>query len=271
MNSRRALNTVLICLALCALAIAQELAQFEVVSIKRHVTVEASGGTRTLPDGTFIMTNQTIESIIRGAAPVPVREVIGAPDWVKYERYDVTAKPPAGATPEQRREMMRRMFIDRMKFVGHVEERERETFALVLARSDGRLGPNLKPSTLDCSPRPAAPPGPLPAPPTDVRNSCGMMMSQTSIVSGGITMDRVAGALSGLAGGLVNDRTGMKGPYALELNYSPDGLAAGGDRSASDLPPFVTALQDQLGLKLQREKTMVPVLVIDSIERPSDN
>src|SRR4026209_2460710 len=116
MNSLRALNTVLICTALCAQAAAQELAQFKVVSIKRRVTLEASGGTRTLPDGTFIMTNQTIESIIRGAAPVPVREVIGAPDWVKYERYDVTASPPAGTTPEQRREMMRRMFIDRMKF-----------------------------------------------------------------------------------------------------------------------------------------------------------
>lgn len=98
-----------------------------------------------------------------------------------------------------------------------------------------------------------------------------MMMSQTSIVSGGITMDRLVRSLEGLAGGLVNDRTGLKGPYALELHYSPDGLAAGGDRSASDLPPFVTALQDQLGLKLQREKSMVPVLIVDSIERPSEN
>lgn len=268
---RGPLTTALICLALGGQLAAQELAQFEVVSIKRHVTLEANGGIQTLPDGTQIMINQAIASIIRGAASVPVREVVGAPDWVNTERYDVTTKPPAGSTPAQRREMARRMFIDRMKFVGHVEERERETFALVLARSDGRLGPNLKPSTLDCSPRPAAPPGPLPAPPLDVRNSCGMMMSQTSIVSGGITMDRLVVSLGGLAGGLINDRTGLKGPYALELNYSPDGLAAGGDRAAGDLPPFLTALQDQLGLKLQREKTMVPVLVVDSIERPSEN
>jgi uncharacterized protein (TIGR03435 family) len=266
----RALNAVLMCLLLCAQAAAQAPVQFEVVSIKRHVVLEAAGGTRTLPDGTYIMTNQTIESMIRLAAPVPVREVIGMPDWVKYERYDVTAKPPAGATPAQRSEMMQRMFADRMKLVAHVEQRERDTFALMLARNDGRLGPNLKPSTLDCSPRPAVTPGPLPAPPVDVRNSCGMMMSQTSIVSGGITMDRLAGALSGPAG-LVNNRTGLNGLYALELNYSPEGLAAGGDRAATDLPSLLTALQDQLGLKLQREKTMVPVLVIDSIERPSEN
>jgi uncharacterized protein (TIGR03435 family) len=267
---RGPLTTALTCLALGQLA-AQDLAQFEVVSIKRHVTLEANGGIRTLPDGTMIMINQPIASLIRGAAPTPVREVIGAPDWVNRERYDVTTKPPAGATPAQRQEMTRRMFADRMKLVAHVEQRERDTFALVLARSDGRLGPNLKPSTLDCSPRPPNPGAPLPPPPTDIRNSCGMMMSQTSIVSGGITMDRLVVSLGGLAGGLVNDRTGLQGPYALELNYSSDGLGANGDRPASDLPPFVTALQEQLGLKLQPEKTMVPVLVIDSIERPSEN
>src|SRR4026208_1688937 len=154
MNSRRALHTALIYLALCAQAPAQAQAEYEVISIKRHVTLEASGGIRTLPDGTMIMTNQPMASLIRGAAPVPVREVIGAPDWVNTERYDVTTKPPAGSTPAQRQEMPRRMFADRMKLVAHVEQRERDTFALVLARSDGRLGPNLKPSTLDCSPRP---------------------------------------------------------------------------------------------------------------------
>ena len=219
MNSRKALNAVLIGLALCAQSAAQDLAQFEVVSIKRHVTLEANGGIQTLPDGTRIMINQAMSSLIRSAAPVPVREVVGAPDWVNRERYDVTTKPPAGSTPAQRQEMTRRMFIDRMKLVAHVEEHERDTFALVLARSDGRLGPNLKPSTLDCTPRPADPGAPLPPPPTDIRNSCGMMMGPTQIVSGGITMDRLVVSLGGLAGGrLVNDRTGLKGPYALELN-----------------------------------------------------
>jgi uncharacterized protein (TIGR03435 family) len=267
---RGRLTTALMCLALCAQAAAQGLAQFEVVSIKRHVTIEANGGIQNLPDGTFIMTNQTMESIIRGAAPVQVREVIGAPDWVKYERYDVTAKPPAGATREQRPEMMRRMFADRMKLVAHVEQRERETFALVLARGDGRLGPNLKPSTLDCSPRPVEAKAPLPAPEPDVRKSCGLMVSQTSIVSGGITIDRLLPSIGGMAGGLVNNRTGLQGVYAVELNFAPNGLASD-DRRADEPPQFLTALQEQLGLKLQPEKTMVPVLVIDSIERPSEN
>jgi len=267
---RGPVNTALLCLASCSLLAAQEPARFEVVSIKRHVALDTSGGTQSLPDGTFIMINQPISTIIRGAAPTQVREVIGAPDWVNTERYDVTTKPPAASTAAQRREMARQMFIDRMKFVGHVEERERETFALVLARSDGRLGPNLKPSTLDCSPRPATAAGTPPPASTDARNSCVTAFGATSIVSGAIDIDRLLPFLGGLAGGLVNNRTGLKGLYSVELNFSRDGLAE--NQKRDDEPPqFMTALQEQLGLKLQRERTMVPVLVVDSIDRPSEN
>ena len=75
-------------------------AQFEVASIKRHSDDDSGGGIRTLPDGTFIMTNQPISSIIFGASPVQAREVEGLPDWANTERYDVTAKPPAGVKGE---------------------------------------------------------------------------------------------------------------------------------------------------------------------------
>jgi uncharacterized protein (TIGR03435 family) len=244
---------------------------FEVVSIKRNrAGADQGGGTGTLPDGTFTMTNHPIASIIMGASPTPVREVIGLPEWAETERYDMTAKPPAGSTPEQRRGMMRRLFADRMKLVAHIEQRERDTFALVLARSDGRLGPNLKPSTLDCGPRPAAAPdAPVAPPPTDARSRCGMSLGATSLVSGGISMDLLVTPLAGLAGGLVNNRTGLAGFYSVELHFSPDGLGA--DTRGDEPPQFLTALQEQLGLRLEREKTMVPVLVVDSIERPSEN
>jgi uncharacterized protein (TIGR03435 family) len=151
------------------------LAQFELVSIKRNTTVGGGGGMRSLPDGTTVITNQPIRSIILAASPVPAREVEGLPDWADSERYDITLKPPAGAAREQRGEMMRNMFMERMQLVAHVEERERDVFALVLARSDGRLGPQLKPSTLDCSPRPAgaAPPPPPSFDPKDATGRCG--------------------------------------------------------------------------------------------------
>lgn len=248
--------------------------EYEVVSIKRSASGAIGGGMRTMPDGTFMMTNQPIRSVILSASPAPAREVIGIPDWVNTERYDLTAKPPENSTREQRREMWQTLFADRMKLVAHVEERERDTFALVLARSDGRLGPQLKLSTLDCSPRPAGtppPPPPTAASIADMANRCGMAMGNGTIVSGSTTLDQFVASLGGLAGGLVNNRTGRQGSYALTLKYSSPRLSTQNDAAADDAPDIFTALQEQLGLKLRREKTMVPVFVVDHIERPSDN
>ena len=159
-------------------------AQFDVVSIKRSPNDAVGGGMRSLPDGMMIMTNQPIRSIILSASPVLAREVEGLPDWVNRERYDVTLKPPAGVTREQHPEMMRSMFAERMMLKAHVEERERDVFALVVARSDGRLGPQLKPSALDCGPRP--PGAPPPSPPSfnkaDAQGRCGGLFGQGVIV-----------------------------------------------------------------------------------------
>jgi uncharacterized protein (TIGR03435 family) len=255
-------------------------AQFEVVSIKRNTTVGSGGGIRTLPDGTFIMTNQPIRSILMSASPVPVRDIEGAPDWVNVDRYDVTAKPPAGATRAQFGEMMRHMFFERMQLQAHVEQRERDTFALVVARSDGRLGPQLKPSVLDCSPRP---PGTAPErepsfDPKDASARCGGTFGPGVIVSGGITMEQLVLSLGGLAGRQVNNRTGLQGWYALTLRFASSRAAGAPPDSVAniigahdDVPDFFTALQEQLGLKLESEKSQVPVFVVDQIERPTEN
>jgi uncharacterized protein (TIGR03435 family) len=247
-------------------------AQFDVVSIKPNTSAPgAGGGMRTLPDGTFMMTNQPIRSIILSASPVPVREAAGLPEWVNTERYDITAKAPAGSSRQQQAERMRNMIVERMKLIGHVEEQERNTFALVVARSDGRLGPQLTRSTLDCAPR-AASGGPPPMPPSgqDPQSRCGMAMSRSTIMSGGVTMDTFVRSISGLAGGMVNNRTGLEGWYAVNLRFAPPGLTVD-PSSTDDAPQLVTALQEQLGLKLQPEKSRVPIFVVDHIERPTPN
>ncbi len=252
-------------------------AEFDVVSIKRSAPDAVGGSMRTLPDGTSMMANVRVEQFIRGAAPVPVRDVIGLPEWATTERYDVTAKPPTGSTPQQRSEMWRTFFAERMKLVAHVEERELDTFALILARSDGRLGPQLKASTLDCSPKPpGTPPAPPPPPPAsegDYLNRCGGMFGNGTIVSGSTTMDALVLSFAGLAGRQVFNRTGLKGNYSLTLKYTPPrtpGISSDAPLP-DDAPDFFTALQEQLGLKLQAEKSLVPVFVIDRIERPTQN
>jgi len=261
---------------------------FDVVSIKRVNEVRDTGGMRILPDGTFMTMNQSLGSLVNLASPVSIfpRDIIGGPDWLWRERYDVTVKPPEGLTPEQRREMTpimwRAMFADRMKLVAHIEQREKDAFALVLARSDGRLGPDLKPSTLDCTrgPNTTQPPPPPPTGPPSLQereNRCGLSMSGGQWVSGGVTLDQFARTLGGIAAGEGDNRTGLTGLYSVKLNFSvkrsvgatPDPNAAA---AVDDAPDIFTALQEQLGLKLQRgEKKSTPVFIIDSIERPSEN
>ena len=116
-------------------------AQFDVVSIKPHKDDAGWVGMRYLPDGTLMTKAWRLASVLPSAAPEPVYEVIGLPDWARSELYDITAKPVPGAHPteDQRREMLRNLFIERFNFTAHIEEAERSTFALTLARSDGKL------------------------------------------------------------------------------------------------------------------------------------
>jgi uncharacterized protein (TIGR03435 family) len=243
--------------------------EFDVVSIKRSPSDASGNSLQTLPDGSFIMRNGTIRSILLAASPVPTREVEGYPPWVESERYDLMAKAPAGSTRQQTNQMMQRMFADRMKLTGHVEQRERNGFALVLARSDGRLGPQLAPSTLDClAPRTAGPPTGPPTEPPETR--CGGTFGGNRIVSGGIMMDQLVPSLAGLAGGQVVNRTGLPGFYALTLRWASR-RPTNADAPPDDLPEFFTAIEEQLGLKLRPEKLTLPVFVVHSIERPSEN
>ena len=259
--------------------------KFDVVSIKRVNELRQTGGMRILPDGTVMMMNGSIGSLVNAASPVPItpRDLVGGPDWLWRELYDVTVKPPEGLTREQRAEMIpmmwRAMFADRMKLVAHIEQREKDAFVLILARSDERLGPDLKPSTLDCTPRSDAtaptPPPTGPQSPQERQNRCGLSMSPGLMVSGGVTLDQFARNISGIAGGEVENRTGLTGLYSVKVRFSlPRGAGAQPDPSATvdDAPDIFTAVQEQLGLKLQRgDKKSTPVFVIDSIERPSEN
>ena len=248
-------------------------AQFDVVSIKPHPYDPArGGGMRTLPDGTFMMTSQPIWSIIAYASPVAVlpRNIKGLPDWARTEAFDIIAKPAPDSHPtrDQRNEMMRNLLIERFKVAGHVDEEEQTTFAMVVARSDGQLGPQLKKSTADCG-QPPSDAAPQPRPPTPSR--CGMRMGQGTIEVTGMALDRIVNSFTGPAGGQVFNRTGLDGAYDFTMHFAPPFLRADGSAPTDDAPQFVTALQEQLGLKLVPEKTKVKVFVIDHIERPTPN
>jgi uncharacterized protein (TIGR03435 family) len=153
-------------------------------------------------------------------AAEPVRDIENVPDWGK-DFYDITVKPPAGMDRTALPAMWQAMLADRLKLKAHVEYREKDGYALVLARTDGQLGPNLKPSALDCTLRvQTTTPQPPPHQPTtfpareDSAKRCGMQAGGDYIVSGGMATERLAQLASGWVGGApVNDRTGLKRFY----------------------------------------------------------
>lgn len=254
--------------------------EFDAASIKRHLPADQGSGVRTMPDGSLVATNATLMQVLVNAYPSQAGEYIGLPDWVRSERYDIAVKPPAGSTPAQMRGMWRALAADRMKLVAHDQTSERPIYNLVLARSDGRLGPNLRKSAHDCDAESAAvrqqgPPSAVPRSDADVLDTCAARFSSGRILGGGLTMARFAEQLSDAAGRVVRDRTGLTGFYVVDFTYArPTQAGAPAAAVAADPSEAVsvfTALQEQLGLKLQSDTMPVQHVVIDHIERPTEN
>ena len=267
--------------------------EFEVASIKRNTSERPTPGARSTPaSGQYSMTWTTARALALRVYPVRTLPalVIGLPAWADSEHYDVVAKGKPGATRDEETEMWKGLLTDRMKLAAHYEIRPREAYRLVLSRGDGKLGPQLKPSPLKCDgPDASGPPGPPPAGfldaikkpgdpvPRDVEEQL-MSRCRGSFNVGNTTY---AGAMDieGLIFSLsmftrmdrpVVDETGLAGLYAFKLTAArvTVGPAVGTDDAA---PSLFTAIQEQLGLKLEPTVIQGQVLVIDHIERPTEN
>jgi uncharacterized protein (TIGR03435 family) len=157
------------------------------------------------------------------------------------------------------RDMMKTLLAERFKLKTHTEQKEVDVYAMVLARSDGRLGPNVHPFDGECVP----PAKPCPA----------LINPSQGLNLGGQPMSTLANLLSGGAAGLgrrVVDRTGLTGRYNMTLQYPFNAQAAGGAPDQLG-PSLFSVLQEQLGVKLEPSKGTVTVLVIDSADRPTEN
>jgi uncharacterized protein (TIGR03435 family) len=241
---------------------------FEAVVLKRNTSGSQSMSAGSQPGGVHRIVNGPISTIFGNAWPTESNQIIGAPDWFKIDRYDLVGRITGTPTEEQQRELWRAFFVERMKLKAHYETREQPAYALVLARSDGRLGPNVRPAPIDCAARRQAsirgeqlPPLPQASngmPACSARTSGGLMQS------GGQTMAALGRSISGLAGRFVVDRTGLAGSFEYTLEYSRQQPG----EPLSDKPDVFTALQEQLGLKLEPIRAPVQVVVIDHIERP---
>ena len=222
---------------------------FEVAAIKRNVTGSSFSGNRTLPGGRISMENQRLRQIIRSAYGSSDLEIIGGPNWIDDERWNIvaTAGSNAGEGEVPWREMLKTLLMERFKLIAHVEQRERPIYGIVFARADKQLGPAIHPTA--CPPK---------AP-----NCEGTTANTNGIVSGtmigkGRELSDIARSLSPYAERRVFDRTGLQGRFDYELKWSEDAS-------------FFTAVQEQLGLKLESQRAPLDVVVVDSVDRPVED
>jgi uncharacterized protein (TIGR03435 family) len=246
-----------------------------VSSIKRNTEANPRGGSEySRASGRFTATAVNIATLLRLAYRIQPYQLAGLPDSISGARYDITAKADDSPAPQQQM-LLRALLRDRFKLSVRNETREMPIFALVLARKNAELGPKLIKSSFDCAAWLA---GPHPPPEPGRTPTCATRIGPGSLFGNAISIATLATSLAPFVSRFTVDKTGLTGGYNVELTWTPDrGLRNPPDnqsfdpRSDSSAPTIFTALQEQLGLKLNSEKGPVPVLVVDHVAEPSAN
>ena len=277
--------------------------EFDVASVKTNKSGPMMSAMRMMPNN-FNVTNVPLRLLIMQAYRLSTYQLVGGPSWLDSERFDIVAKGPEGSRPDQVPLMLRGLLADRFKLKVHGETREAQIYALVVARSDGKLGPKLSKSTDDCEkvmaerraaaeaargrgagPVPFTPPGPNDKPvctinmyPTPVPNGMPLL----NFRGGGQPMQTLVNQISSFLNKRVVDKTGLTGLYDFELQFSmgtqmplttqPPGAGSSTTPAApiDDGPTMFDAVRE-LGLKLESERGPVEHLVIDSVDRPTED
>ena len=242
-------------------------AAFELTSVKHNISgPEGSSRNQNQPNGSFTAINATLRPFIARAYEVQVSQVTGGPQWIDFDRFDIIGRGSEGTATSMRPAMLRGLLANRFNLVMHNEMREQPVYALVLARPDGRLGPKLKRSPLPCG---SAAVAGQPAP------SCGVDGSLNdgigTITTWGTPMDRIAAAVANYAvRRFVINRTGLEGGFDVEgLRFAAEGFGVPVANRPDDVVSIFSAIEEQLGLKLEASRGSVPFVVIDSIQPPT--
>ncbi len=233
-------------------------AQFEVASVKPNNSMDNGMSLNRAPGGRFTATNVTLNMLVTFAYDIRPHQLSGAPGWMNSDRYDIVARPSAkdaaaepqgdSGGPEARerfRQRVRALLADRFQLVVHKEMKEMPILALVVAKG----GPHLAPASGQ---------GP------SIQGRNGQLTCKK------LTMkDFAERTLAQRMGRNVVDRTGLDGEFDFEVKYVEDrGAGAVADVSG---PDFLSAMQEQLGLKLEPAKGPVEVIVVDHVEKAAAN
>ena len=288
-------------------------ANFEVASVKPSDPAAAGpfgAVPMIMPQGIsgLTMRNVTLRFLVRLAYGVQDFQIVGGPEWQTSNKFDITARAAEGTTKgtEDLLPLLKGLLANRFTLKTHIETREVPTYALVVARSDGKLGSDIKPSASECSGAeaefrkraedvlkggPAALASLLPKPGETVKCGLSPVVNPANLTAGmgfhadGFSMAQLTQILTQFTGRTVVDKTGLTGRYDWDLRFDPQILlqvlssqlginlpalptGPGGNSLFADSPSLMTALQEQLGLKLDSQRAPGEVLVIDSAELP---
>lgn len=232
---------------------------FEVATIKPSKP-DAPGIGYRVQGRSFSTLNTTLSNLITFAYGIHARQVIGAPEWVDKDKFDLSAKPDGEGQPNdaQWKLMVQKLIAERFKLTFHKDKKELSVYALTVAKT----GPKMTPSGGD----PNGLPG-LGFRGLGLFSAINATMSDFAQLMQGAVLDRP-----------VVDQTGIKGRWDFTLNWTPDEFQFAGMGAKPPAPPadapnpdLFTAIQQQVGLKLDSTKAVTEVFVVDHVDKPSEN
>jgi uncharacterized protein (TIGR03435 family) len=188
--------------------------------------------------------------MLRNAYGIQEFQIAGGPSWVGIDRFDIDATISPGSKPGDAQLMLQTLLAERFKLAFHREQRQMSIYLLAVAKSGHKLTPG----------DPAKCPNAA---------GCGFNASPTQIVGDSVSMAQLAARLSRSIGVHVVDNTGLPGLFDLKLEWIVEDQFVG--RGATASPTIFPAIQEQLGLRLESARGPVETLVIDRVERPTEN
>ena len=237
-------------------AAADQRPRFEAASVKPNNSPDAGINNRFSP-GRFAYVNTPLEVFISNAYRFPSDRIVGVPDWARREKFDITAthNPEYASFSPQQLAMLQRLLEERFSLQTHRETREMPVYELVKVRADG-FGPQLRVSNIDCVSA------------TADKAQCGTRINSGIIEGKFVRWQVVVAQLPSAVARAVIDKTGLNGTFEMKLEWNPNPVTAAAATPGERIDIF-TALQEQLGVKLQPARAPLEVLVIDKLERPT--
>jgi uncharacterized protein (TIGR03435 family) len=257
---------------------------FEVATLRPSTSGNAGWRLQPQPGGRLTGTNVPAAALIRFAYNLPDFQISGGPGWLASDRFDVEAKAEGDPPIDQKRLMLRTLLAERFKLTVHTETRDLPIYVLMMARSDGRPGPQLRRTEAECAREAVSLDDWAGVGPATGTPRCGFFGFQprTDLPRGrgglafrGLTLAQFAKRLVPIVRRSVTDQTGLAGYFDADFDFMaelPPPPPPPGLPNAFGSEPFVsifTVLPEQLGLKLDSRRGPVDVLVIDRVERPA--